>query len=67
MYVYNLGVHSYNDKTGHMYMWNETEGGRSLEDIASCLRKHLKENTAKYEHVMLFSDVESKMEILKLP
>lgn len=31
MYVYNLGVHSMNTKTGYMHMWNETEGGGDLK------------------------------------
>ena len=53
MYVYNLGIHCLNDKTGHMYVYDETQGGRGSEDISSCLIKHLKEHTAKYAHIII--------------
>ncbi|GLV33297.1 hypothetical protein CBL_20096, partial [Carabus blaptoides fortunei] len=37
MYVYNLGFHSFNDNTGYMFMWDETQGSRGSQEIASCL------------------------------
>ncbi|CAG9773484.1 unnamed protein product [Ceutorhynchus assimilis] len=56
MYIYNFGVHSFNLSNGFMYMWDETEGGRGSQDIASCLVKHLMENAREYDHIILYSD-----------
>lgn len=56
LYVYNLGVHSFNIGTGFMYMYNETEGGRGSQDVASCVVKHLKEFAANHKHIILYSD-----------
>lgn len=56
MYVYNLGIHSFNAKTGFMHVWDETEGGRGSQDIASCIVKHMKQNAAAHEQIILFAD-----------
>ena len=56
LYVYNLGVHSFNFKTGFMYVWDETEGGRGLQDVASGVAKHLKGNAGTHHQVILYCD-----------
>lgn len=56
MYVYNLGVHSFNDNKGYMFMWDETEGSRGSQEIASCLVKHLKEHANDFNHIIMYSD-----------
>lgn len=56
MYVYNLGIHNFNSNTGFMYVWDETEGGRGSQDIASCIVKHIKERASTYKHIILYSD-----------
>lgn len=37
LYVYNVGVHSFNIGTGFMYMYDETVGGRGSQDVATCV------------------------------
>lgn len=37
-------------------LFDETEEGKGSEDFASCVRKHLLENTQTRTHVILFSD-----------
>ena len=56
LYVYNFGIHSFNKQTGFMYAWDETEGGRGSQDLSSCVVKHLKENAANHNRIVLFSD-----------
>lgn len=56
LYVYNLGVHSFNDNNGYMFMWDETEGSRGSQEIASCLIKHLKSNARNCDSIILYSD-----------
>ncbi|KAJ4429628.1 hypothetical protein ANN_21829 [Periplaneta americana] len=56
MYVYNFGIHSFNQSTAFMYMWDETEGGRGSQEIASCIRSHLKMNASSHNHIILYSD-----------
>lgn len=56
MYVYNLGVHSFNGNKGYMYMWDETEGSRGSQEVASCLIKHIKEHASQQNHIILYSD-----------
>lgn len=53
---YNLGIHSFNMGTGYMYMYDETEGGRGSQDVATCLIKHLKNVAINHEHIILYSD-----------
>ena len=56
LYVYNFGIHCFNTKTGFMHVWDETEGGRGSQEVASCICKHLKENAPSHENIILFSD-----------
>lgn len=56
LYLYNLGVHCFNNGTGYMYVWDEVEGGRGSQDIASCLVKHIKVNAPSQKHIIMYSD-----------
>lgn len=54
--MYNLGIHSFNTGIGHMYVWNETQGGRGSQDISSIVRKHLIHYASTHKHIVLYSD-----------
>lgn len=56
LYVYNFGIHSFNARTGFMYVWDETEGGRGSQDVSSCIVKHLKEHASTHKNIVFFSD-----------
>lgn len=56
LYMYNLGIHSFNTGVGHMYVWNETQGGRGSQDISSIVRKHLIQYASTHKHIILYSD-----------
>lgn len=56
LYLYNLGIHSFNSNTGYMYVWNESQGGRGSQDIATYLVKHLKLYAGNHKHVIAYSD-----------
>ena len=64
LFVYNFGVHYVNDSTAHMYVYEETEGGRGSEDISICLVEHIKENTKQYDNIMLFPNSSGDKTIL---
>ncbi|CAG9773243.1 unnamed protein product [Ceutorhynchus assimilis] len=56
MYVYNFGIHTFNNNKGYMFMWDETEGSRGSQEIASCLVRHLKEEASNFNHIVMYSD-----------
>lgn len=56
MYVYNLGVHVFNNNQAYMYVWPETEGSRGSQEIISCLLKHLAGHVNHVKHVVMYSD-----------
>ena len=56
MYVYNCGIHSFNNSTGYMYVWDETNGGRGSHDISTCVVKHLKTHANDKKQVIFYSD-----------
>lgn len=56
MYVYNFGCHSFNTKNGHMFMWDETEGGRGVQELATCIVRHLEEYAKNHQRIILYSD-----------
>lgn len=56
LYLYNLGIHCFNNNTGYMNVWDEVEGGRGSQDIATSLVKHLKTHAALQKHVIMYSD-----------
>ncbi|KAJ8688468.1 hypothetical protein QAD02_024263 [Eretmocerus hayati] len=61
MYVYNLGIHTFNEGDelgkGYMYMYDETEGGRGSQDIASCLVTHIVAKASHATHIIMWSDM----------
>mgnify|MGYP007005565973 CR=1 FL=1 len=56
MYVYNFGIHSFNKNNGYMHLWDETEGGRGSQEVASLLAKHIRQEAKNHTHVILYSD-----------
>ncbi|XP_046684566.1 uncharacterized protein LOC124370321 [Homalodisca vitripennis] len=57
MYVYNLGCHQLADSSAFMYVWNEVEGSRGSQEVASCITEHLSHNVSNdVSHVIMFSD-----------
>lgn len=74
LYVYNLGVHAFNENIAYMHMYDEITGGRGSQDIASCLVKHLKSHANTHESIILYSDsctgqnrnIKTSLSLLKL-
>lgn len=56
LYVYNFGVHEFNNKKAYMYVWPETEGSRGSQEISSCVIKHLKCHAKNAKHIVMYSD-----------
>ncbi|CAG9832472.1 unnamed protein product [Diabrotica balteata] len=56
LYVYNFGIHCFNDDVGYMFVWYEIEGGKGSQDISPCLVKLLKTHAATQNHVIMYSD-----------
>ena len=55
--MYNLGVNEMATGKSFMHMWPETDGGRGLEDVASCLLRYIKEEkSGDVKHIIVFSD-----------
>ena len=56
LYVYNFGIFSFNLRKSFMYMWNETEGGKESQELASCVVHHLKMHASTHSKIILYSD-----------
>lgn len=56
LYIYNFGVHSFDNNVRRMYVWDEIEGGRSCQDLSSIISRHLGEKTIKYKKIVLYSN-----------
>ncbi|KAK3923712.1 RNA replicase polyprotein [Frankliniella fusca] len=55
--TFNLTVYDTKSKLTYCYMWNEVDGGRSANAIASCLLRHILEYVPEgVERLILFSD-----------
>lgn len=54
MYCYNFGVHDVAKNIGYMYVWDETMASRGSQEVAACLKNHLKAVNKK--HVIIYSD-----------
>lgn len=55
--VYNLGIHSGKQKTGHCFVWVEGEAGRGAQEVGSCLRKFILEEVKEgVTELILWSD-----------
>ena len=39
-----------------MHLWDETEGGRGSQEVASLLAKHIRQEAKNHSHVILYSD-----------
>lgn len=57
MYCYNFGVHDCAKDLAYMYVWDEVEGSRGSQEIATCLRKHLQYAVRpNVKQVVIYSD-----------
>lgn len=54
--VYNFTIYDSSDKSGHCFLWDEINGNKGSNEIASCLVKYLKSLPKIVKHVASFSD-----------
>lgn len=54
--LYNCGVHSGTDESGHCYTWLEGVAGRGAQEVGSVLKKHLKGLPPSVTEVKCWSD-----------
>ena len=54
--VYNLSIYSLSDSKGYAYVWDEVNGRRGANEIATCLYKYLMNLPNTKTHVILYSD-----------
>ena len=57
MWLYNLGKNTRHNNKGHMCIWQETEGNRGSNEVASCLYAFLQSiDLSKYLEIHSFKD-----------
>ena len=56
LWTYNLGIHDCKTSKAYMLTWNEGTASSGSQEIASCLRRHLKSNRSTVKHLIAFSD-----------
>lgn len=57
LWCYNLCIYDEKRKRAYMYVWDESEGSRGSQEIASCLFKHFLEYVPHdTKRIKLFSD-----------
>ena len=57
MWFYNLGINTRHDNKAYMCVWQETDGKRGSNEVASSLNEFLKTiDLSKYDHIHSFSD-----------
>ncbi|KAL4152898.1 hypothetical protein QTP88_000731 [Uroleucon formosanum] len=57
LWTFNLTIHNYADGQSFNYMWHEAIAGRGVNEIDSCLFKHLINNTANnVTEITFYSD-----------
>ena len=54
--VYNFTIYDNSSANGHCYLWDETEGGRDANEIASILLSYLHNLPRSVRHFTSFSD-----------
>lgn len=58
LYVYNFGVHSFNNNVGHMYVRDEIERGRGSHDLAA---RHLTEKASIKNYSIFWMSIVAKI------
>ena len=56
LWVYNFCIYDVKTKKSHMYLWDESTGGRGADEIASCITVWLRENSAGRKKLRVFCD-----------
>ena len=56
LWTYNLGIHDCKTSKAYMHMWHEGTASRGSQEVASCVRRHLKSNESTAKHLIAFSD-----------
>ena len=56
LWLYNFCVYDVKAKIPTMYLWDETQGGRGADDIASCVHKWLIDNANGRKKLRIFAD-----------
>lgn len=58
LWVYNLGIYSGKQAKGFCYPWVEGTAGRGVQEVTSCLLKHIAEQVPDYvAELVLWSDL----------
>ncbi|KAJ8894199.1 hypothetical protein PR048_006809 [Dryococelus australis] len=60
LYVYDFGIHSFNNSVGYMYLWDETEGRRGSQDISSIILEHLKYYAFSHKNILVAGKKQEK-------
>ena len=56
VWLYNLCIYDVIGKKPTLYMWEETQGGRGADDIASCIHRWLEDNANGRKKLRIFAD-----------
>lgn len=54
--VYNLTIYEVAAKQGHAFLWDETNGNRGSNEIATCVLKFILSLPTETKHLILYSD-----------
>ena len=56
LWTYNLAIHDSTSDTAYMHMWDETQGSRGSQEVASCLLHYCRSVPASVTHITAYSD-----------
>ena len=56
VWLYNLCVYDVKAKKPTMYVWDESQGGRGADDVASCIHRWLRDNANGRRKLRIFCD-----------
>ena len=56
VWLYNLCVYDVKAQKPYMYVWDESQGGRKANDVASCVNRWLKDNANGRRKLRMFAD-----------
>ena len=57
LYVYNFGIHRYPENfNAHFFVWNESQGGRGAQELATCVIDYLRRFAPHAEEITIYCD-----------
>ena len=56
LWLYNLCVYDVKAQKPTLYLWDETQGGRGADDIASCIHRWIRDNANGRKKLKIFAD-----------